>query len=58
MPDISMCRNRRCKLRIKCYRYRAIPDKHRQAYMAFQNPCADFWPIPAIRSMSEIEGKK
>jgi len=26
MPDISMCTNKKCELRKKCYRYTAIPD--------------------------------
>lgn len=26
MPDISMCKNNKCILRKKCYRYIAIPN--------------------------------
>ena len=33
--DISMCLNKKCKMRYKCYRYMAIPDKHWQSYASF-----------------------
>lgn len=37
MPDITMCCNRECPLREKCYRYRARPSKYWQSY-AFYKP--------------------
>lgn len=35
MPDISMCRNRECKVREFCYRYTAKPSD-RQSYAVFE----------------------
>jgi hypothetical protein len=32
MPDITMCDDRNCGIRNKCYRFRAIPDEWRQSY--------------------------
>lgn len=47
MPDISMCLNKNCPLRMKCYRYTAIPDKYWQSFADFApdqtGKCADFW---------------
>lgn len=31
-----MCRNNNCKLKLKCYRYTAIPDKIYQSYSDFK----------------------
>lgn len=48
MPDISMCRNKECDLRLRCYRYRAKPNEFRQAYGTFypiQGKCNYFWPV-------------
>lgn len=36
MPDISMCFNEDCPSNVLCYRYMAIPNEWRQAYMAYQ----------------------
>ena len=36
MPDISMCLNKKCKIKDSCYRFIAIPDKHWQAYSDFK----------------------
>lgn len=47
MPDITMCNNHTCKVRLKCYRYTATPGKW-QSY--FQTPpgkdstCPEYWP--------------
>jgi len=35
MPDITMCANSECQLREMCYRFRAVPSKHRQSYCVF-----------------------
>ena len=35
MPDISMCKNKTCKVRKKCYRYMATPTPQWQAYADF-----------------------
>lgn len=47
MPDISMCVNKDCPLRMKCYRYTAIPDKYWQSFSTFQpnaeGTCDSFW---------------
>jgi hypothetical protein len=43
MPDISMCANKTCPLRARCYRHEdsgTVPTPRRQSWMAFQ-PDAD-----------------
>lgn len=56
MPDITMCWNKTCPLRDKCYRYRAIPDKYWQSFAEFRpntinigtetiTECDHFWNI-------------
>lgn len=35
MPDISMCQNKTCPLNQKCYRFKATPSSHWQAYANF-----------------------
>lgn len=35
MPDISMCNNNVCPLRVKCYRFRALPSEM-QSYSRFE----------------------
>jgi hypothetical protein len=32
MPDITMCSDEKCPHRMKCYRYRAIPNGDRQSW--------------------------
>lgn len=32
MPDITMCDDKTCPMRGKCYRYLAIQSTHRQSY--------------------------
>lgn len=32
MPDIAMCRGESCSVRTNCYRYRAVPNPHRQSF--------------------------
>jgi hypothetical protein len=34
MPDISMCQNKECQNKEKCYRYKALPSTW-QSYMKF-----------------------
>ena len=53
MPDITMCKNWRCPLRLKCWRYTAFPSEHWQSYfVGLQTPrkngdepatCEHFW---------------
>ena len=47
MPDITMCINKECQLRVACYRYRAIPsDKQSYAfYIPHENDCDHVLPI-------------
>jgi len=37
MPDISMCKDEDCPSRLKCFRFTATPNEHRQYYMNFNN---------------------
>lgn len=53
MPDISMCGNDDCKVRMKCYRNPAsgtTPSGRRQSWMMFSYDerlgCEAFWPTP------------
>jgi hypothetical protein len=39
MPDISMCKNEKCKLKEECYRFTATPSEFMQAYGVFN--CKD-----------------
>jgi hypothetical protein len=53
MPDISMCMNKECKSKNQCFRYRALPNEHRQAYMEFKpaeghNSCESFMDIQGM----------
>jgi len=41
MPDIAMCRNEKCKKKMTCYRYRALPG-YWQAYADFREPCESY----------------
>ncbi len=51
MPDISMCLNATCPLRVRCYRHQdsgTRPSEHRQAYSPDFKPdengnCRYFW---------------
>ena len=47
MPDISMCENKNCPLKEKCYRYTAKPSEHLQAYGYFkpneEGKCDYYW---------------
>ncbi len=36
MPDIAMCQNGACPLRMGCYRFRALPNEPAQTYAEFQ----------------------
>jgi len=47
MPDITMCRNKSCPSRLKCYRFVAVPNDRRQSYAGFkpedgENKCEHF----------------
>lgn len=50
MPDITMCANKSCPLKKKCYRFVAEPDKGYQSYALFVYDkkikfCEDFWGL-------------
>ena len=52
MPDISMCMNQSCPLRMNCFRYRAKANPFRQAFGSFTftsveggAECEYFWDI-------------
>ncbi len=36
MVDISMCKNKKCPLHLRCYRYLAEPNPHWQSYASFE----------------------
>lgn len=59
MPDISMCANKDCTLRMGCYRYRAVPNPYRQSFGGFSEPCKHFWPLEeASTKLNSIETMK
>lgn len=35
MPDISMCANKNCYVKEKCYRYTAVPNPYWQSVATF-----------------------
>ena len=49
MPDISMCQNQDCKLKETCYRFKAVPNEHRQSYSDFKpdkdGNCKYYWEV-------------
>jgi hypothetical protein len=60
MPDISMCLDHECPLRMECYRYRAHPTPMAQAYDDFKydGGCDAHWPIEGRRVRTEDEMKE
>lgn len=53
MPDITMCVNKECPLRMKCYRFTAIPIPKRQSfteYTPINGKCDGFWDNSGRRS--------
>lgn len=60
MPDIAMCEGKDCPSKNKCYRYLAVPDQYRQAYMDFNarrqgDKCDRFWPVDEKSTAMEVE---
>lgn len=55
--DITMCCNRDCPIRNKCYRYRAVPDDYQSfAFFKWQpvsdtndEECEYFWRVDEIK---------
>lgn len=62
MPDISMCRNEKCKKKFRCYRFMAIPNTVQlyAQYEPIDGKCDRFWPIEGrkIRMKSKFEISK
>ena len=70
MPDITMCINKSCPLRSKCYRYRAVPSNW-QSFANYQpttvakqpgkyeTNCDYFWEIDGrvLLSVEEADGR-
>lgn len=64
MPDIAMCANLDCPMRVCCYRFRAVPLKH-QTYSNFapdeRGLCSYFYPFEGsgrdVRAVQEIEAE-
>lgn len=72
MPDITMCVNKQCPLRSKCYRYRAVPSTwqsfanyipHTIAKLSdpaiYETKCDYFWEIDGrvLLSTEEADGR-
>lgn len=52
MPDISMCRTKKCPRESRCYRQLAKPNQYRQSYSIFEwfiengfFKCEGYWPV-------------
>lgn len=61
MPDITMCANKDCVVKERCYRYMAIPS-HYQSVAIFQpnknDLCDYFWSITNERTRTEDEANE
>lgn len=64
MPDITMCSNEECELRIDCFRFMALPNPWRQSYFAPDSipqpkngKCDDFMVIfkPSAYDLRDVE---
>ena len=51
MPDITMCNNKDCKLKLECWRYMSKADPHYQSYLVEYSSCNEknnydlFWEM-------------
>jgi hypothetical protein len=55
MPDISMCQNEKCKLKMECFRYMAKPSG-RQSYADFdENNCSWFMRIEDYKKLEKTQ---
>jgi hypothetical protein len=54
-PDISMCDNKKCKRRKKCYRFTAEPSEHMQSYFLNmkEKDCEYFWDNSEYKTNKE-----
>ncbi len=62
MVDISMCQDGGCIKRRSCFRYRAVPDPHRQSFMEsprlLDGHCSEFltiYPNSQIAPLAESD---
>jgi len=58
MPDISMCLNKRCKLKQTCKRYMSAPSPFMQTYTAFNFAvtdvivtCENYWKMEKLNGI-------
>lgn len=62
MPDITMCNDETCPIRNECYRFRAIPSEHRQAYFVDSpregDKCNEFTPINGRRYLMPVTSEE
>ena len=61
MADISMCRDKACPSRTKCYRFVATPSQFLQSYGSFgresdAQKCSHYWPVDKgeVRSLDRV----
>lgn len=59
MPDISMCQNEDCLLRMKCYRFTATPSEYWQSYVTFTydnmtGHCRGFWNNKQYKNITNL----
>lgn len=61
MIDIPKCSKFNCKLKTKCWRYLAPPNKYWQSYLKptiINNKCLDFWDINPQKSREPTNIKR
>lgn len=61
-PDICMCQDDNCHIRLRCYRFLAKPNEHSQSYFTGSprkvGECDKFWDIKERGMLQKMEGKK
>lgn len=60
MPDITMCINKECPLRMKCYRFTAVPTLDWQSYAEYKpvnGKCDSFLDNTGYRSRFDTKDK-
>lgn len=63
MPDISMCKNNNCPLKLACYRFTAPANEHHQSYTTFNyNPitkeCRGFYQDIKAQQLADMFSAK
>ncbi len=56
MPDITICKNYECKIKNKCYRYLAKPDKY-QSYGIFISDTVNNCFVPINKDINNNANK-